>query len=501
MVDENNNIDKEKFPNFHELSKTSYWMKNASSVANQTHQVVPSILSGRYYEKGKYPDLKNYPLNLFSLFKDTHRLNVTEVCTSLSPVLNLRLDISSIAYDIPIIYLHIVAPEELSDKLPSITDNWSNFRQNHNRKKSYNASSKKNHTFEHIVASIFDREIILHDFIDSIKKEKKPGLHFLHLLIPHKPLVYLPSGKRYDFGLSEREINLKKNPEPWENISQLQRYLLQLQYADTILGKIIDRIKYQNLFSDSIIIITSDHGTSFAAGKNSRYLENDNYAEVMSVPLFIKLPLQDKGKTVYANVESVDILPSILDSIGIEPPSSIEGNSFFDTAYRSKQNLRLQNKKDFLSIKATDFNRKKFEFVPIFRSYFGSGYDGFFQMGHNKKMINQNIHGLVESASEEYALNLINTGDYSRVDKISPFRPSFIVGRINSKTNNIRNIDLSIAVNGIIGATATTTSQGDFTFMVNDSFFQEGSNEIKFYMIKSKNKEKKLYLLPASPSR
>ncbi|HRZ25830.1 MAG TPA: sulfatase-like hydrolase/transferase [Spirochaetota bacterium] len=495
MVDERNNIDKEKFPHFHELSKTSYWMKNASSVANQTHQVVPPILSGRYYEKDKYPDLKNYPVNLFSLFNGTHRLNVTEVCSSLSPISNRKLDITTLVYDILIIYLHTITPENLSDNLPSITDNWNNFRKNPNKKKPNNSPSKKMEKFSQIVKSIFNREIILHDFIESLKKEEKPVLHFLHLLIPHKPLVYLPSGKRYDLGLGEQEIILTKNPEPMENISQLQRYLLQLQYADTILGKIIERIKHQNLFSNSIIIITSDHGTSFSSGKNTRYLENDNYAEVMSVPLFIKLPHQNNGTVINANVESVDILPSILDAIGIDPPSTIEGRSFFDAGYRSKKILRLQNKKDCLNIKATDFNRKKIEFVPKFRSYFDSGYDGFFRMVASKTIINKNINGIVEGQSNEYSLILKNTLNYNKVELKSPFRPSFIAGKIESKTNNIRNIELAVAINGIIGATTSTTKQGNFTFMINDVFFCEGSNEINFYIMNNKNREKRLLLL------
>jgi len=113
----------------------------------------------------------------------------------------------------------------------------------------------------------------------------------------------------------------------------------------------------------------------------------------------------------------------------------------------------------------------------------------------SKTIINKNINGIVEGQSNEYSLILKNTLNYNKVELKSPFRPSFIAGKIESKTNNIRNIELAVAINGIIGATTSTTKQGNFTFMINDVFFCEGSNEINFYIMNNKNREKRLLLL------
>ena len=42
------------------------------------------------------------------------------------------------------------------------------------------------------------------DLLRSIEEEEEPTLHYLHLLLPHGPYVYLPDGRRYTGGPGDR---------------------------------------------------------------------------------------------------------------------------------------------------------------------------------------------------------------------------------------------------------------------------------------------------------
>ena len=74
-----------------------------------------------------------------------------------------------------------------------------------------------------------------------------------------------------------------------------------------------------------LLIVTADHGVSFRPGHSRRLPDADNLADIASVPLFIKLPGQKQGRVDDRNVESVDIFPTIAESLGIELSEPVDG--------------------------------------------------------------------------------------------------------------------------------------------------------------------------------
>lgn len=104
-----------------------------------------------------------------------------------------------------------------------------------------------------------------------------------------------------------------------------------IAYMDKCLGDLFDVLKAMDRFDNSLIIITADHGEEF---QEHGYLLHDNpyyYEEIVRVPLIIKLPkgcFEDvqKGRWVDNLVESIDIMPTILDFLDIESPR-MEGKS------------------------------------------------------------------------------------------------------------------------------------------------------------------------------
>jgi hypothetical protein len=77
-------------------------------------------------------------------------------------------------------------------------------------------------------------------FLDQLRPSDQPALHFLHILLPHQPWKYLPSGVQYSypkisFGY-DRKVGWTTQPAPVQ-LGQ-QRHLLQLAYTDRLVGEV-----------------------------------------------------------------------------------------------------------------------------------------------------------------------------------------------------------------------------------------------------------------------
>jgi hypothetical protein len=75
------------------------------------------------------------------------------------------------------------------------------------------------------------------------------------------------------------------------------------------------------------VVVTADHGISFAPGTAARIIGRGNDPWVMWVPLFIKEPGQTKGRIDDRNWEHVDLLPTLADYAGVRLPWPVDGRS------------------------------------------------------------------------------------------------------------------------------------------------------------------------------
>ena len=155
-------------------------------------------------------------------------------------------------------------------------------------------------------------------------------LHFLHVLLPHKSWRYLPSGARYsDTVGADAELGGLEDwtEDEWPVLQAEQRFLLQLQYTDELLGGLLDKLRAEGLYDDSLIVVAADHGVAFRAGDQRRDVTETNAADILSVPLFVKLPGQRRGEVDEAAARTVDVVPTIADAIGAEIPWEVDGVS------------------------------------------------------------------------------------------------------------------------------------------------------------------------------
>lgn len=128
-----------------------------------------------------------------------------------------------------------------------------------------------------------------------------------------------------EFLLAAQRESRALAPEAIAKISQL--YDSGIRYLDEDLGRLFDGLKGTGLYDQALIILTSDHGEEFR--EHGKLIHSQTYDETIAVPLLFKFPGGAyRGRTVDVLVESVDLLPTLLDYLDLPVPSYAQGRSY-----------------------------------------------------------------------------------------------------------------------------------------------------------------------------
>lgn len=119
-------------------------------------------------------------------------------------------------------------------------------------------------------------------------------------------------------------------PYPQSALSlTVERYDAGIAAEDEGLGEIIGWLKRRGLFDRALIIVTADHGEAF--GEHNMAAHGiSTYQDQVHVPMIIKFPGQSQPRQVADLVSHVDILPTVLATLGIPSPSHVQGVSLLD---------------------------------------------------------------------------------------------------------------------------------------------------------------------------
>lgn len=166
--------------------------------------------------------------------------------------------------------------------------------------------------------------------------------------IPPSPYDKL-FARKYRGAIDGRNFNL--NPKIKRGMKQrdlahvIALYDGEIAFTDFYIGKLISSLKELNVFDNSLIIFTADHGDEFLehGGKGHR---RTLYHEVLHVPLIIKFPAGaefPKGKTVDAPASILDIMPTILSYLGLKTPPVSDGQELLSSlnGHRPNSNRSL----------------------------------------------------------------------------------------------------------------------------------------------------------------
>jgi choline-sulfatase len=107
----------------------------------------------------------------------------------------------------------------------------------------------------------------------------------------------------------------------------------EVSQADSLFAAFIADLKARRIYDTSAIIIVSDHGDEFWEHGDVGHAQGV-YQELVHIPLIIRAPgLFPTGKVVEADVEAMDLFPTMLDLAGLPVPKGTQGSSLVPLVY------------------------------------------------------------------------------------------------------------------------------------------------------------------------
>ena len=101
----------------------------------------------------------------------------------------------------------------------------------------------------------------------------------------------------------------------------------EIAHNDAQFGLMLDRLRASGIYDSTVILFVSDHGEEFLDHGGSGH-GRTLYSEMIFVPLVIKFPGGwAAGTRVNSPVQHIDILPTILDLVGLPPASESHGDN------------------------------------------------------------------------------------------------------------------------------------------------------------------------------
>lgn len=141
------------------------------------------------------------------------------------------------------------------------------------------------------------------DYLDKSEEERRVFV-WVHLFGPHEPYVPQPG-----FSFGERDVDL---------------YDGEIAAADQTVGRLVEMALKRD--PRTLVILTADHGEEFG-DHGGRYHGTSVYDEQVRVPLIIMGEGIAAGRRVLEPVQTIDLLPTVLDGLQIPIPPRIRGRS------------------------------------------------------------------------------------------------------------------------------------------------------------------------------
>jgi hypothetical protein len=478
-------IDSTRYPNFARLADRSTWFPNATTVHEWTSDAVPALLSGQIGRVSTLPTANHHPETLFSLLGHGYELEVDETMTRLCP--------------------QQLCPEDPKSTLENgfglLRDSW---RLVVPRLMPSSVSTR----FVQVNSDILLEGASTHSLADYTAflrgisgNDPDRTLYYSHLLLPHAPWLYLPSGVRYDFeGIDGWTPGEYWMDDDWLVLQGYQRHLLQVGYVDRLLGRLLDRLDRERLFDRSLVIVVADHGASFRAGEGRRPVTHNNLADIAGVPMFVKLPEQRRGAIDARPARTTDLLPTVADVLDVHLPWRVDGTSLLRPAGKWGTVVVARRGGGIARMPIRSFLRDRASTVRAKAAAFGEGRDSLYRIGTNTQLLGTDIGGAARR-STSVAVGIDNLEELAAVRLGSGYLPVRISGRVTSGRVSSET-ELAIAVNGRIAALTRVFDDNGaqrFRALVPDSTLRNGSNRVDVFAIGSDvSREGLVWLGPGS---
>ncbi len=144
---------------------------------------------------------------------------------------------------------------------------------------------------------------------------QKPFFLWMHLYDPHYP--YRP-------------------PAPYSEEYKSHLYDGEIAFADEQVGRLLQSLKQKGIYQKTLIVLSGDHGEGL--GEHGEKTHGFFiYNSTLHVPLLIHMPQTAPLHEIAEPVSTVDILPTVLQIVGVPAPSQVQGTSLLPLLSKKRQ--------------------------------------------------------------------------------------------------------------------------------------------------------------------
>lgn len=307
---------RETTPVLDEMAESSLWYPNAYSASSHTREAIPSLLTGRYPDEAVN---SSYHLDTETIATVLRREGFTTGAFHSNPFVSRAYGFDR-DFDVFDDDLHlgshklIVLAQRMFDK----------FRNRH-----YARATEINKRSLAWLNSLEDGQpfFLWNHYMDVHGPYEPPDAYRTRY---HNEPVNDRTAQR----LYKRAIKQPESITDTECRTLIDLYDAEIRYTDDRIGEFIDALETRGLLEQSLVVITADHGDAF--GEHG-YYEHPRYLheELTRVPIVVSSP-DVKPELVETPVGTLDILPTILDSIDID--KTLPGQSLLRIAYERPAN-------------------------------------------------------------------------------------------------------------------------------------------------------------------
>jgi arylsulfatase A-like enzyme len=270
----------------------------------------------------------------------------------------------------------------------------------------------------------FPTEPVVEKATEVARTTGKPLFLWAHFMSPHEPYLppepfrgrFLPDG---ELDAYNEQVNAARNaigpyrPQEQAVVDRLRlRYDEYIAYTDQGVQDLLDRLRQAGVLDNAVVMLTADHGQSFEKGWHGHRGPMLHDA-LIRIPLVVKLPGQSVGRRIAANAEQVDLLPTILDFVGLPTPEWAEGETLRPALEQG-----------------TPTTRPKFSFDLERESRFAAPRRGNFAVIDGREKF---VHHQLSGCEEFYDLAADPRESRNRVAEAAPARLTRLRGLIEAK--------------------------------------------------------------------
>ncbi len=234
-------------------------------------------------------------------------------------------------------------------------------------------------------------------FFEMAREQGKPFFLSANSHDPHRPFI----GSHQDtltWGDNMPPVTRQYSPEEVDVLGYLPdikdvrkevaQYYGSVYRCDQNIGGVLSALKESGFEDNTIVIFLSDHGAAFPFSKAQCYLNSSK------TPLIVKWPDRiEPGSTDSEHfVMGIDLMPTIMEIVGLPLIPDLEGESFLPLLYNKKQDDREFAYSSFYQI----FARKRFPMRCVQNENFGYIYN--FWSDHEQTIAGDATGGLTWKA-------------------------------------------------------------------------------------------------------